>query len=543
MEKPRRWTAGRLLVLQALLLAAFAPRALAASCAKANHPGGDWPFLNRDLHNTRHQPLENLIGPEEAPFLAPVAKFSVASEGSGSLQSTPIVANGCVYVGSSTGWVFALDADSLELVWKRRLNGTQVGLGFANGLVYAFPYGAASATSEEPPGAHAVALDADNGALVWTSPQLDAGAARTDGGSDGTWINASPVVFPAQFGQEERPLLFVPLSVGFGPGSRVPLYFLDALTGQTVRKFFALPDKDYELGFAGAGIWSTAAFDERTRHLYAGTADSEGFSRQHRFNDAILKIDADPSRPTFATVVDAYKGVDEHYVDALSSVFAQSPACASAPADPNQRLFSLDPSAATECGELDLDFGASPNLFVDANGDTLVGEMQKAGVFHAVYAATLQPAWVRIVSGPLAAGNAATSAVDGTSVYVSANPASVFAFDKTFGLPAWVSTTANDAIRYQPLTVANGVVYTLTNGGALVAIEASTGRLLLERPVSLDAELASCGGLGAGVAVARNTVYAQCDGGGPAFGLAGSADGWVIAYRPMLPAETASAPQ
>ena len=39
-----------------------------------------------------------------------------------------------------------------------------------------------------------------------------------------------------------------------------------------------------------------AAYDPRTQHLYAGTADSDGHTRQHPYNNAILRIDANPQR-------------------------------------------------------------------------------------------------------------------------------------------------------------------------------------------------------------------------------------------------------
>ena len=38
------------------------------------------------------------------------------------------------------------------------------------------------------------------------------------------------------------------------------------------------------------------------------------------------------------------------------------------------------------CGQLNLDFGATPNLFTDASGQPLVGDLQKAGVYHAAHA-------------------------------------------------------------------------------------------------------------------------------------------------------------
>lgn len=73
------------------------------------------------------------------------------------------------------------------------------------------------------------------------------------------------------------------------------------------------------------------------------------------------------------------------------------------------------------------------------------------------------------------------------------------------------------------------MLYTLNNVGMLIALEAHTGRMLLHRPVGVDAGVAWRGGAGAGVAVARNTVYAPCD---AAMGrLPGAGPGVLVAYR------------
>jgi hypothetical protein len=72
------------------------------------------------------------------------------------------------------------------------------------------------------------------------------------------------------------------------------------------------------------------------------------------------------------------------------------------------------------------------------------------------------------------------------------------------------------------------VVYTITDLGHLVAFETTTGRMLLQRPINLDARVTTCLGTGAGVAVARHTVYAPCDAGGF---LLGGFTGGIVAYR------------
>ena len=60
---------------------------------------------------------------------------------------------------------------------------------------------------------------------------------------------------------------------------------------------------------------------------------------------------------------------------------------------------------------LDLDFGASPNLFRDASGRLVLGDLQKAGVYHAVYTDQMTSAWQTTVSVPCFSCNATSGCV------------------------------------------------------------------------------------------------------------------------------------
>ena len=46
---------------------------------------------------------------------------SVANGGAGDFTGTPIVADGCMYIASTRGWVFAVNADTGKLVWKAQV--------------------------------------------------------------------------------------------------------------------------------------------------------------------------------------------------------------------------------------------------------------------------------------------------------------------------------------------------------------------------------------------------------------------------------------
>lgn len=505
----------------------------------ARPAGGDWPGLNRDLRNTRNQPDERRIGALDARRLRPAWSFNGASVGAtGGMRSTPVTGHGCVYLGLGQGYlgdrgdIVALDAVTGALVWHVRLNASVLGLTVSDGTIYAAP--SAGTRGEvalpvvtdtyEPAGSYAVGIDARTGALQWKSDRLDDGNA-----ANGTFINATPVAYTAG----GRDLVFVPLSGGAGDGARVPMYFLDARTGATVRKAFSMSDADYAAGFGGTGIWSTAAYDAASGHLYAGTADSDGRTRQHPYNNAILKIDGDPRRATFASVVGSYKGISEHAdLDAIIG-YPNNPLCgqqvAGAPAIDVPTFF--DTSASIECLELDLDFGASPMLY-ETDGETRVAALQKAGVFHSVATAAMTRRWRFFVGpgGPFQ--HSGTATVAGGRIVVGATPNLLFGLNARRGSLDWLALSNLDVFAYQPLTSANGVLYGINDVGSLLAYDGVTGLPLVDRSIAIDGRHQQCLGVGAGVAVARNTVFAPCDAGGTS-DLAGlpASPGGLVAYR------------
>ena len=479
------------------------PEASAAPACAGSHTGGDWPSLNHDLSNTRHQDAEKKIGPSEAGALAPAWSFSIADAGvaQGSLQSTPVISDGCVYVAVTTGWIFALNADTGKLVWKQHLKGASLlALAVKYGNVYAFPYA-------DKKGPRAIALDQKTGRVVWETPRLV--PHETASSSMGQQPNLSPVLFDG--------MVFFSGSYAYGP-VRVPLYFLDAHTGRVIKRFSMLTEKERKKGFGCCAMWATPAIDLKHKIMYAATADSESFTKQYRYNQAIVKIDADRRSPTFGKVLGAYKGVGERYIDDRSPYnFDDSPLCTTF-GGPDDPAGGSSTSSSNSCAELDLDFGASPTLFTTDDGTQMVADLQKAGVYHAVKTKTMKGAWTRTLAPPSSLGNAGTGAWDGDSLFVAPNGGNGYAFDIA-GIPMWAIHNLDDAARYQPLTVANGVLYTVTNAGTLLGLDSATGVPVLARAIAEDVGADACVTLGTGVAVARNTVYTQCE------------LGWVVAYR------------
>lgn len=475
--------------------------------------------MGRDLGHGRHQTAERSIGRVQAATLEPAWTFSVRAatqSRSNEVTGYPIVADGCVFFGSNggrdaPGWLFALNADGGDLVWKRAVSdGVYSTVAVENGVVYAFVSRIGSP--------YVVALDQRTGSVLWQT------TVDTQPGADAV---SSPVVYngmvwvgvsgTAAEGDEAQRFDFRGVSV-----------LLDAVSGAVLARTHSIPDADWKKGegAAGGAIWSTISVDTKTGFGFVGTGNPFNYDDEHHHTNAVLKIDMRRGSPTLGQIVGSYKGDVEEYFPALSE---------------NTSCDESDPvgffMAGFECGRLDVDFGASPNIFTDRLGRTLVGVGQKSGVYHVFDPVTMQPVWKQLMGVPSAVGGiVGTAAFDGTALYVPHSIAGyITSLDRDAGTPKWASPTA-DAVHWgNPVTSANGVVYTVDLKGFLDAYDAGTGAPLLHRPMGLGA---STGGMPTlswgGVTVARNTVYASVGVGATsaAAGVPAMPDGFVIAYRP-----------
>jgi outer membrane protein assembly factor BamB len=157
--------------------------------------------------------------------------------------------------------------------------------------------------------------------------------------------------------------------------------------------------------------------------------------------------------------------------------------------------------------QVDLDFGASPTLF-DVDGRRVVGDLQKAGVFHAVDATGMDLLWTRTIGFPCLACNAASPASADGAVFTAAGPpGQVFRLAGADGAIGWAGVV-NGVTTYNPVTVANGVVYTVDGAGFLNGFEARTGLPVLKRNLALDTgTFMGSASTSSGIAIARNTIY------------------------------------
>lgn len=476
---------------------------------KGKAAADEWPTFGRDLMNSRHQESPGAIGAATAPLLSPSWAFTTggAATGLADLNGTPIVTGGCVFLNTGAGDVIALDSATGRQVWRTTVPldpGTSAGLGGVFVSSPAVTGNLVIGLVNQLTGPYAIAVSRADGAVVWRSPALQSGA--------GYYTNATPVVHEG--------LVLAGYSPAEGdPQGRGGIAFIDVATGALVKRMDAVPDAAYAQGYAGAGVWTAPAIDTKRGYAYVGTGNPYSKKIEHEYTNAIIKVDVDRDRATFGTVVGSLKGNVEQYDPRLRELV--DPACEALGEDPNMQLIVGD---SAPCLQLDLDFGAPPNLFTDATGRLLIGDLQKSGVYHVADATTMARAWSTIVGVSCAACNAAATAWDRAgSLYGVGNPGDEMFSLTSAGAYRWVSPVA-DGTHYQSTTSAGGAVFTIDNYGNLLAFDSATGLPLLKRPVIADlppgteppVALSS-----SGVAVASGTVFVA----------AGNA---VVAYRPGL---------
>jgi polyvinyl alcohol dehydrogenase (cytochrome) len=501
-------------LLGGLLLAAACSASSAAAsqpCSSAPTGGGDWSAYGHDAANTRTQPEEGGFGPTAVSGLKPAWAFSTNSTGDGTgFNTTPVVYDGCVFIGSFSGIAYALDARTGHVVWQRKLEAPNPGSGGVIVGAAAVDGGSVVFLVDEFTAPYAIALKRSTGAVVWKSapfaPPLTSSAAQP-----GSYSNSSPVLANGF------------IAAGYSPPEGDPtatggFSLINAKTGGVVKTTPTIPPAAQAEGYAGGGLWSTPAYDPTTKYLYWGAGNPNSKTKQYRTTDAILKIDVNPSRPTFGQIVASYEGNVDQYTSTLQEL-SHSPACEATASE------VPDPLDNPVCGQLDLDFGAAANLFTTANGTKVVGELQKSGVYHVANATTMGPVWTALVGPSCFACNAASTAFDGSSIYGVATPGgTMFSLARTTGATNWLSPVG-DGLHYQSISSADGVVWTVDSAANLDGFDAASGQPLVRRPLSVDAGATVVNETSSGIAIAEHQLFVAA--GGLSYV---AAPGYVIAY-------------
>jgi polyvinyl alcohol dehydrogenase (cytochrome) len=355
--------------------------------------GAPWNGWGVTTSNTRFQSAAGFTA-ADVPRLK--LKWAFGFPGDLSANAQPIVAGGRVFVGSPSGIVYSLNAQTGCIHWYFQAAGgvrtavTIARIDTPSGARYAAFFGDQSAT--------VYALDAANGSLLWKLKVDNYPLARVTG---------SPVFYNGR--------LYVGVAsgeeIGAVPASyeccrfRGSLVALNGATGDQIWRTYTIteearPRKKNKAGTqlwgpSGAPIWTAPAIDPQRNVIYVTTGDN--YSDPPTANsDALLALDRDTGKILWSrqtTAGDAYTS-----------------AC---------RM--PDKSNCPDSNGPDLDFASAPILVTLANGRRALVAGQKSGVVHAVdpdrQGAVL---WsTRIGKGGTLGGVQWGSAADQSNVYVA----------------------------------------------------------------------------------------------------------------------------
>jgi outer membrane protein assembly factor BamB len=399
-----------------------------------------------------------------------------------------MVSGGCVFF-TNQGGVEARSLEDGSLVWRSTavnppLPAAAYAVTVVDGRVFV-NWGAGGF-------AYTAALDVHDGALLWQGGGINFGYQTNQLSSAvvGSGIDALFTTGP-----------------DFDPKARPGYALFDAATGTLLHEQTTIPETDLAAGYAGGGVWGTPTYDPVDRYLYAATANPDSPDREHELDNAILKIDLDPSRTaTFGTIVAHVKGTP----DTITGY--DNAACqATVPLIPNHF------GGEQNCGQTDVDFGNGPTLWRHDTGTLHLAILQKSGVLHVLDADTMQVEWEKEVgtnaffSGTN--GNLGRAATDGETLWLYTNPGVVKALDAKTGADKWQwplpemhgGSAGNIAL-------ANGVVYLTTFDNTWAWDAANGGPPLWFAYVGPQNPEPDVGSLGSATVVAGNRVVANLAG-------------------------------
>ena len=420
-----------------------------------------------------------MISAADAPLLSPAWSFSTTDAGGeGDVTGTPVVSRGCVYVATTEGWVFALNADNGELVWKRKLpygggvNGSVTAQGKRIYIGVSRLSKAEGCRKGDPCiGPYAVALDRRNG----PGRVGDALARRP--------ARIRPLRQPGdlQAGDDARRLRRLGGARRRGRPLRLP--GLDGCSSTRARAGAAQDLDDPPAAAARRRV-------RRRRDLVDAGDRPQGRGRLRRHREPVQAAGRARVRERGREVrrrpqAAAASGASSAPTRATStSTSLASRSCRATTSRATRRPTTRRGSAPAETST---STSAPPRTCSRGpDGRKLVGAGQKSGVYHVFDAKTMEPVWTQIVGPPTAVGGiVGSTAYDGESFYGPITvPGYLWSLDAAGGAYRWAAPVADGVHWGNPVAVANGVVYTTDLTGSLNAYDARNGALLAKRPLA-----------------------------------------------------------
>jgi alcohol dehydrogenase (cytochrome c) len=241
--------------------------------------GRDFPTVGGNLANQRYSALKRITKGNIATLGGAWTIHLEDNKSPGTMQATPVVVDGVMFIVSGAGNIFALDAATGAIKWKHEtsLSGTYRGVAVGQGNVF-------SGRRDNS----LIALDQKTGALVWKTQLADPARGFT----------SAPAIY-------HDGLVYIGVGGGEG-GVRGQFGAYDAKTGKEVWKFWTLPGPG-EFGhetwegdswkYGGGPVWTHPAIDPDLRMVYVpiGNAgpDNDGTTRggDNLFTVSIVALD------------------------------------------------------------------------------------------------------------------------------------------------------------------------------------------------------------------------------------------------------------
>jgi polyvinyl alcohol dehydrogenase (cytochrome) len=372
------------------------PNPEANRCADSGQPmrldDAGWNGWGRGVENLRYQEQPG-IKPEDVPKLK--VKWAFAYPGP-LVGAQPTIVGDRLYITSTTGLVFSLDAQTGCTYWTFQAD-SEIRAAMSVGPMGKTSPGKFALYFADLMKAHAYAVDATSGKLLWKTKLDDHPLAR---------ITGAPTLYQGR--------LYVPVSAqeeGFGAVDtyecctfRGSVVALDAQTGRIVWKTHTIQETPQPFkksasgvqmyGPAGAAVWSAPTVDVKRKVIYVATGDSYT-DVDTKAADAIIAIDMKTGRKLWIQQV--------------------------TPRD--NYLFGCSVPGKGICPDPigpDYDFGSSPILATLRNGKQVILAGQKSGILYAMNPDDRgKTLWqVQVGPGSMGGGILWGSAADQETIYV-----------------------------------------------------------------------------------------------------------------------------
>ncbi len=478
----------------------------------------EWRTIGHDARNTRSQPFEHKIGPENASRLA--LKWVAAT--TGDVSATPAVVDGAVYFGDFGGTLWKLDAKTGETIWSHLVSDYT---GIAGDIARTSPSVAGhTLVVGDLKHPDMLGIDTETGDLRWlTQVHPDPKGIMT-----GSPVLVGDTIYTG-----------VSASGASGPGAtfRGAIVALNAQTGRILWTTYSLPDNGGVAGgYAGATMFSPPAVD-RSAGLVYGTfgqpyTEPASVTACHAAHGGFTESCEQPGAYLKSVVAFDLKTGAPRWSYRVQGHAPWVQACGSQP--------STVTWCAAESDAEKWDLGGSGvnvmRLWMHRRVRDVVGIGGKSGVYTVLDAKTGAFIWNTLVGpGGDQGGMEWGTAFDGERIYVSitnhhhipykltedgvignttATGGSWAALDPITGKILW--QTADPQVEtlpglgvvgvwdLAPVSVANGVVYAssmakLANQNQLFALDAATGAILWQ--------LGAGSSVNSGPAVVDGTVY------------------------------------